>query len=124
MIQRRIDNYRSNSDCFFDSLMMVTTKEIKFKSKLRDSLRNKTLEVQIDIIEKGNYGIVLDMHRPVTAILKEVVDNLTNKSLIVFDVGSFKSHTIPFIPGEEIEDVVYGEYGNEFAHITVVDVWD
>ena len=121
---KKTENYRSNSDCFFDSLMMVTTREIKLKWKLRENLRNKTLDQQIEIIEKGDYGIVLDKHHPQTAVLREVVENLTNKCLIIFDVGSFKSHTIPFIPGEEIEDVVYGEYGNEFAHITVVDVWE
>ena len=104
--------------------MMVTTKEIKFKFNLRDNLRNITLEQQIDIIEQGDYGIVLDMHKSVTAKLKEIVENLTNKCLIVFDVGNFKSHTIPFIPGVEIEDVVYDEYQEEFANITVVDIWE
>ena len=64
MTINRVVSYRTNNDCFFDSLMIVTNKEIKFQFNLRDSLRNKTLDQQIDIIEKGDYGLVLDMHKP------------------------------------------------------------
>ena len=40
------------------------------------------------------------------------------------DVGHLKSHTIPFIPGIEIEDAIYDQYKDEFARVTVIDVYD
>ena len=124
MTINRTVNYRTNNDCFYDSLMMVTNKEIKFQFNLRDILRNKTLDQQIDIIEKGDYGIVLDMQTPETIRIKDKIEQLENKCLVVIDVGHFKSHTIPFIPGIEIEDSIYNEFKDEFARVTVIDVWE
>ena len=59
-----------------------------------------------------------------TIRIREKVEQLTEKCLIVIDVGHFRSHTIPFIPGIEIDDEVYNIYKDEFARVRVIDVYE
>ena len=118
------NDYTSNLDCFYNAIEQLAGEEIINKSKLCQSLRNKDLESEINIANDSNLGFILSQKSEETGILSEVVSKLKEKSLVVFDVGNFKSHTIAFIPEEPVKDRTFQDLANENLKVTVYELFD
>lgn len=86
-------NIRSKFDCFYNSLkMLINDRKIKI-SNLREKLRFKNINVQIDIFEKFQDKYKLHK-KEIHDKMSKFVNNIEKSCLIIFPINTMEFHTV------------------------------
>ena len=112
-----------NNDCFFKALDILSDGKLQYKAQLRFKLRNLNIDDQVALVNKSDLGFVIAEHESKRDILSKIVGSIKEKSIVVFTVSTFKSHTIIVEAGVPFDDNVYTEFEDQEVQATIYDVY-
>ena len=123
-IQQSInDEKEDNNDCFYKALETLSGGQLQYKIQLKTKLRNANIDDQVVIVNKSELGFLLAENNTKRDILSKIVAGIEHKSIVVFTVSTFKSHTIVVEAGVACEDRVYIEFADQEVSATIYDVY-
>ena len=123
-IQQSInEDKEDNNDCFFKAIEKLCDGELQYKVQLKFKLRNANIEDQVALVNKSELGFVIAENESKRGILSQIIGSVKDKSIVVFSVSTFKSHTIIVEAGVPFDDDVYTEFQDQEVQATIYDVY-
>ena len=117
------EDKEENNDCFYKAIETLCDGKLQYKVQLKTKLRYANIEDQVALVNKSELGFLLGENGTKRGILSQIVGSILDKSIVVFNVSTFKTHTIIVEAGTSFDDNVYTEFADQEVQATIYDVY-
>ena len=117
------EEYMDNNDCFYKAIEKLAGSKLKYKVQIKTKLRVGDVDQQIALVNKSELGFLIAENNIQRGVLATIVGSILNKSIVVFSVNNFKTHTIIVEAGVPCTDPVFYDFENEEVEATIYDVF-